>query len=371
MANCPNCGTYLQTVRNRDGIYSHCSQCDGRALTFPQIRRTTGDRYLSSLIRQVRIANEISPRPCPFCENPMRAFLLSNPPVSLEGCMSCTMVWFDAGKFEQLPEGAGETPEDAMFRAIEAEGKWKMEQQKNRDQSVTMRDPPDEWWKWIPAVLGMPVKFENAEVSKRPWATWSLAAVITIVSFIGFFDLEDAVDNFGFIPAERWRYGGITFLTSFFLHGGFWHLFGNMYFFLLFSGEVEESIGHWRLLTLTFLSALTGDVLQVLVTPGLDEPCIGASGGISGIMVFYALKFPGSKLAFFWWRLGWVHLPAWSAFFLWILLQIISYALQRNGASSDHVGYLAHFGGVLAGFLLWLWWRKLRSNKDQSGMPEL
>ena len=66
MANCPNCGIYLQTVRNRDGIYSHCSQCDGRAVTFPQIRRTTGDRYLSGLIRQVRCATKSPPGPVLF-----------------------------------------------------------------------------------------------------------------------------------------------------------------------------------------------------------------------------------------------------------------------------------------------------------------
>jgi membrane associated rhomboid family serine protease len=366
MANCPNCGTYLQTVRNRDGIYSHCSGCDGRAVTYPQIRRTTGDRYLNAIIRQVRSATQVSERPCPFCENAMRAFLLPNPPVALEACMSCTMVWFDAGKFEQLPEGVAETPEDAMFRAMESEAKWRIEQQKSRDREASLGDPPDEWWKWIPAVLGMPVKFESPEVSRRPWATWSLAAVIILVSFIAFFDLDDAVDNFGFIPAQWYRYGGITFLTSFFLHGGLGHLFGNMYFFLLFAGEVEEFLGHWRFLTLILLSTLTGDFLQLLITPGMDEPCIGASGGISGVLVFYALKFPGSRLAFFWWRFGWVQLPAWCAFALWILLQIVSYSLQRNGVSHDNTGYLAHFGGVAAGIGLWLWWRKLKPKTEMA-----
>jgi membrane associated rhomboid family serine protease len=367
MANCPNCGIYLQTVRNRDGIYSHCSQCDGRAVTFPQIRRTTGDRYLSSLIRQVRCATQISTRACPFCQTAMKNFLLSNPPVTLDGCMSCTMVWFDTGKFEQLPEGVAETPEDAMFRAFESEAKWKIEQQQKLDRGLS-NDPPDEAWKWIPAMLGMPVKFDSVEMSRRPWATWALSAIIAFISICAFTDLQDAVDNFGFIPAEAWRYGGATFLTSFFLHGGIFHLIGNLYFFILFGGEVEEFLGHWRFLALIFLSALVGDFFHLFGNLHSDIPCIGASGGISGVLVFYALKFPGARLAFFWWRLGWIQLPAWSAFVLWLLLQLVGLYLQKAGLS--HVSSMAHVGGVVTGFALWLWWRKLGLKKEQNSMVE-
>jgi membrane associated rhomboid family serine protease len=362
MANCPNCGTHLQTVRNRDGIYSHCAGCDGRAVTFPQIRRTTGDRYLNTIIRQVRNATEVSMRPCPFCETPMKTFLLPNPPIALDGCMSCTMVWFDAGKFEQLPEGVADTPETAMFRAIESEAKWRIEQQKSRAQAASLGQPPDEWWKWIPAVLGMPVKFDNVEVSQRPWATWGLSAVIVFISFWGFTDLEEAVNNFGLVPAEAWRYGGATFLTSFFLHGGFFHLFGNLYFFILFGGEVEEFLGRWRFLALIFLSAFIGDFFHVLGNLHSEIPCIGASGGISGVLVFYALKFPGARLAFFWWRIGWIQLPAWCAFFLWFLLQLVGLYMQKAGLS--HVSSMAHLGGVATGFVLWLWWRKLKPKTE-------
>ncbi|HTR42628.1 MAG TPA: rhomboid family intramembrane serine protease [Pseudomonadales bacterium] len=359
MANCPNCGVHLQTVRSRDGIYSHCNQCDGRAVSFPQIRRTTGDRFVSGLIRQARHATQVSIRPCPFCEAPMKNFLLSRPPISLDSCLSCTMVWFDGGKFEQLPEGVAETPEEAMFRAMEAEATWKIEQEKNRNQAG-YDDPPDEAWKWVPAMLGLPVKFESSDISQRPWVTWSLSLLVTLTSVIAFFHLKDAVETFGMIPDDIWRYGGITLLTSFFIHGGFWHLASNLYFFLLFGGDVECFLGRWRFLGLIFLSTIIGNALHALFNMHSLEPVIGASGGISGVLVFYALQFPRAKLSFlfrFYFRFVWVHIPAWVAFIAWLLLQFIGAYMQVAGFSN--VASFAHLGGVLTGFVLWLWWRKL------------
>ena len=358
MANCPNCNVALQTVRQREGIYFHCDQCDGRAATVQQVRRTVGDRFVSGLVRKINTATEISTRSCPFCLAPMKLVQLAQPPLMLDSCRSCVMIWFDTGKFEELPEGAVETPEDVMARAMQSEAEWKIQQQSALNRSI-YGGAPDEGWKWIPAILGFPVKYDNAGATQIPWATWSLSAVITIISFWAFFDLRAAVENFGFIPGEAFRYGGITFITAFFLHAGLLHLVGNLYFFLLFGGEVEEYLGWRRFLALTFLSALMGDCFQLVGTPGLMEPCIGASGGIAGVMIFYALKFPRGTLAFFFWRFGWVHLPSWFAFVLWLLLQIIYYSLQRQGLSLDNVGYLAHFGGVTTGFVLWLIWRKL------------
>jgi membrane associated rhomboid family serine protease len=362
MANCPNCSIPLQTVREREGIYFHCNQCYGRAATIQQIRRTVGDRFVSGFVRLMNTTRQPSQKSCPFCLSPMKTFQLLQPPLMLDSCRACVMIWFDADKFEQLPEGAVDTPEDAWARSLEAEAKWKIEQQQ-RAQGVS-GDPPDEWWKWIPAFVGLPVKFDSPEISQRPWATWSLSALITLISFYAFFDLRAAVETFGMIPAEAWRYGGATLITSFFLHAGLWHLFGNLYFFLLFGGEVEEYLGRWRFLLLIFLSTIFGDLLHILGNLHSMIPSIGASGGISGVLVFYALQFPKGTLAFFSWRFGWIHVPAWGAFIIWLLLQLIGVYLQKAGLS--HVSSMAHLGGVLMGFVLWLLWRKFPAKKGEA-----
>ena len=361
MANCPTCRIALQTVRQREGLYYYCGQCSGRAVTVPQIRRMTGDRFASGLVRKMNTAIQTSWRSCPFCESPMKSFDVSDPPVTLDSCKPCVMVWFEAGKFEVLPEGVLESPDSILLTAAEAEAKRKLQQQSALGEEI-LTDPPDEAWKWIPAALGFPVKYYDAEESGRPWATWSLSAIIFIVSVCAFSNLRYMVQNFGLIPAHALRYGGLTFLTSFFLHAGIMHLVGNLYFFLLFGGEVEGVLGWWRFLVLIFASDFIGNMFDFVGDPRSDMPTIGASAGISGVLVFFACQFPRARIAIFWWWLlwrghsGWIRLPAWTLFGVWFLLQIFGALNQMSGHGT--VASLAHLGGVAAGLAFWFLWRK-------------
>lgn len=366
MANCPTCKIPLQTVRQREGLYYYCDECKGRAVTMPQIRRMAGDRFASALVRKMNKATEVSWRTCPFCMGPMKSFEVSDPPFTLDSCKPCVTVWFDAGKFDELPEGVFESPEELLMTAVEAEAKHKMEQQAVLGEGY-IADPPDEVWKWIPACLGFPVKYNDAEISRRPWTTWTLSAIIFIVSVCAFSDLDDSVKNFGLIPAHALRYGGLTFVASFFLHAGWGHLLGNLYFFVLFGGEVEDFLGWRRFLVLIFASDFMGNILDFVGDPRSDMPTIGASAGISGVLVFYACQFPRARMAFFWWWLlwrghsGWIRLPAWTLFGLWFLMQLFGAMIQMSGRGT--VASLAHLGGVITGFLLWLAWKK-RGEKE-------
>ena len=86
-------------------------------------------------------------------------------------------------------------------------------------------------------------------------------------------------------------------------------------------------------------------------------PSIGASGGISGIIAFYALEFPRARLGFllrYYWRFGWIQIPVWAAFALWILLQFFGVYAQVAGFSN--VSALAHLGGTAVGLFFWLIW---------------
>jgi membrane associated rhomboid family serine protease len=91
--------------------------------------------------------------------------------------------------------------------------------------------------------------------------------------------------------------------------------------------------------------------------PRGEIPCIGASGGISGIITFYALQFPHARLGLFV-RYHWVNFPAWAALVLWAALQAVGVAQQLAGFSN--VSALAHMGGAALGLLAWAAWRAKR-----------
>ncbi len=365
MPNCPNCMVALRTVRQREGIYFNCDQCGGRAMTVPQVRRVAGDKFAVQLVHQINNAVGTSFRTCPCCFQTMRQFKIAQPMMILDACKPCGLIWFEPGEFEEVPEGIIESPDELELRGREILAVHQLEEmaEQQRREEIISGAPPDQGWKWVPAFFGLPVKIEDAGLSRWPWMTWSLSAIIAIISISAAFDIENVVHRFGLIPAEAWRYGGATLLTEFFLHGSLGHLIGNLYFLMLFGNNVEDYLGRWRFAGLILLSTLVGNLAHILANPHSTIPCIGASGGISGVIVFYALKFPRARLGFFVmvrFSIGWIQIPAWTALIMWLLLQTFYAYAQVAGYSN--ISAMAHLGGSAVGFFAWLFWRRLRSD---------
>lgn len=294
-------------------------------------------------------------RSCPACDKLMvtvpgwpgaNAFLL-------DVCRACQFVWFDPREYEALssmPRTGSEErklPLEARLTLLEAE-------QEHRDERDPTNAIPEETWKQRAGFLGMPVESGVPALHALPWATWSLAAAIGLTSFLAFFSFESVVKTWGLTPAQAWRYVGLTILTSFFLHGGLYHLIGNLYFLIIFGDNVEDYLGRGRYLVLVLLSTVAGDLLHIAVDPYATMPVIGASGGISGVIAFYALQFPQARIGY---RLGysalsWVRMRARTALGLWIFQQLMGVFLQVSGFSN--VSSLAHLGGVAVGLGFWL-----------------
>lgn len=290
-------------------------------------------------------------------------------PPYLDLCTTCQFVWFDQQEYSDLPQLPKKEPPETTLppEAKEAIARLEIETIKNKCRDgIEGDDAPDEDWKWIPAILGLPLESDAPPRSQIPIVTWLMVFLISVTSMIAFSDIGATANRFGLIPDHPLRYAGLTFITSFFLHGGVIHLLGNMYFLLVFGDNVEEWLGKRRFLLLVILSALSGDILHVLIGgPGSSIPCIGASGGISGIIAFYALTFPHVRLSFLL-RIHsvmrWMSLPAYAMFFIWVTLQILGAMKQIAGFSN--VSSVAHLGGAAIGFGFWLFTRY----GDQSGI---
>jgi membrane associated rhomboid family serine protease len=105
-------------------------------------------------------------------------------------------------------------------------------------------------------------------------------------------------------------------------------------------------------------AALFGTLLHVAGNPHSMAPCIGASGGISGVIAYYALRFPRARLGILFgygFYLRWIHFPAYGGLLVWIVLQLLLAFEQKLGVSD--VAAFAHLGGAAVGVAAWLLWR--------------
>lgn len=363
---CPSCQLALRQVRMEHGIFWACPRCGGRAVSVELLRRTFTRESINPFWRRVISDAAVAGRQCPCCGRAMLVVALADGPEAplVDVCRLCHFVWFDAGEIATLQPrpvapAAPPMPAEAREAIAMLEIKRIADEAEGSDFAA---EPPDEWWKQIAAFFGVPVEFDAPPAQSRPWLTWILGLTIVLVGLATIGDLRTWVNEYGLIPAQAGRHHGLTFLTSFFLHAGVIHLLGNLYFLLVFGDNVEEFLGRTRYLLLIAVAALVGDLLHIAADPRATIPSIGASGGIAGVIVFYALQFPRIRLGFllrYWFYFRWVRLPAWFALVLWLGFQLLGAAQQLAGMTA--VSSLAHLGGAAVGLLAWLLWRKMET----------
>jgi len=139
------------------------------------------------------------------------------------------------------------------------------------------------------------------------------------------------------LPGSLW--------TSMFLHGGWLHLIGNMWFLWLFGDNVEDALGRFRYLVFYFLVGTVGALAQCFSLPSSMAPMIGASGAVAGVLGGYVMLYPQARIQtfvaipFLW---NSIDVPAWFFLGVWFVSQFFI------GAGSG-VAWMAHVGGFLAG----------------------
>ena len=151
-------------------------------------------------------------------------------------------------------------------------------------------------------------------------------------------------------PQPSW----ITVLSHMFLHGGWMHLIGNMWFLWIFGNNVEDSMGHARFAVFYLLCGLAAAALQVASKPDSIVPMVGASGAIGGVMGAYVVLYPRVRvhmLVILGFYITTIAVPAIFMLGYWFLVQLVGGALAV-GDEGGGVAFWAHVGGFAAGALL-------------------
>ncbi len=217
----------------------------------------------------------------------------------------------------------------------------------------------------------IPLKDENAGAS-FPFVTIALIAVNVGVWLYQFLlpepELQRFIYSFGMIPAQVLAQAprsesafpaALTLVTSQFLHGGLFHLLGNMLYLWIFGNNIEDLLGKVRFLIFYLTCGVVAALAHLVLHPGSDLPMVGASGAIAGVLGAYLISFPRARVLvaiFLVFIITTARVPAFLVLGFWFVMQLL-YALNYAGGEGTNVAYMAHVGGFLVG--LWLV-RKLR-----------
>ena len=207
--------------------------------------------------------------------------------------------------------------------------------------------------------------YDTIPSRKRPYVLYALiilnAAIFLYELSLNDHQLLKLLYFYGLLPArytvqrirEEMGFSLIPWITHMFLHGGWAHILGNMWFLWIFGDNVEDVMGHWKFAAFYITGGIFAALLNFLFMPFSQVPMIGASGAISAVMGAYFILFPHSRivsLVFFFFFFTIIEIPALVYLFFWFLMQVFN-GMINTFLPVSNVAWWAHAGGFLYGLL--------------------
>ena len=200
-----------------------------------------------------------------------------------------------------------------------------------------------------------PYKDDNPRVL-FPFVTFGII-ILNVLVFLGQFWIsgndagigKSLVYMFGFVPAE---FNPLTIFTSMFMHGGFAHIIGNMWFLYIFGDNVESILGHVKYFMFYLACGIGAALAQFFVEPASQVPMIGASGAVAGVLGAYMIRFPKARvhvLAVIIIFITTFVVPAQIVLGLWFLMQLSGGLGSLGVDTTGGVAWFAHIGGFIIG----------------------
>lgn len=202
-----------------------------------------------------------------------------------------------------------------------------------------------------------PYKDDNPRIL-IPYVTYGL---IGINIFIFLFQLALTASDprlgqqltyvYGLIPAH---FSMISLFTSMFIHGGFAHILGNMWFLWIFGDNVESALGHVRYLVFYLLCGMAAGLAQTVINSDSLVPMVGASGAIAGVLGLYMIRFPHARVhvLIFFIFITTIRVPAYIVLGIWFMMQLTNGLGTIGLDTTGGVAWFAHIGGFTAGIIL-------------------
>ena len=208
-------------------------------------------------------------------------------------------------------------------------------------------------------------------LSSIPPVTKNLIIVNVIVFVATLINENFMIGTFGLFYPSSPYFHWWQVITHMFMHGGFWHIFFNMYTLFIFGVVVERILGSKKFLVFYFICGLGAAGLQIAtqyiemqaflnsasqsalrsIALLKSTPTVGASGAIYGVLMGYAMLFPESRMT--------LIFPPVTLSAKWMVVIFAAIELFTGIVGwVDGVAHFAHLGGMLIGWLMIRWWRR-------------
>jgi membrane associated rhomboid family serine protease len=216
----------------------------------------------------------------------------------------------------------------------------------------------------------LPLRDDQPSYS-TPYVTYFLIGLNLVIFFFEWAldpqDLANLVSQFGVVPSRLTAFLAgspkypliaviVPYFTSMFLHEGWMHVIGNMWYLFIFGDNVEDYLGHFKYLVFYLLCGVIAMMAQVVSDPQSQVPALGASGAIAGVLGAYFVLYPRARVLTWFPPIFLFYLSAWVTLGLWFVYQFLSGAaaleITRTGKHMGGVAFWAHVGGFVAGMIL-------------------
>jgi membrane associated rhomboid family serine protease/ribosomal protein L37AE/L43A len=298
---------------------------------------------------------------CPKCKSYMQHYDFNKKiRFYVNKCINCGSIWLNQVQMPLLSVAFVEnTPEDLNFKKTinnlyEILAKRKAKKIRSLDEIIA---PFAAMTGLLPAI---PVG-DNVLTKIKPIATRSIIIACAII-FVLQIAFKEILASFGLYADKVAQGEWYRLITYAFLHGGIFHLLGNMFFLRIFGRTVEDELEWKRYLSLFALGAVVSGIFVVATITKKDIPCVGASGAISAIIGAYLILFPKAKLKFDVYqplalllpipirKIATVQISSMYYILLWIIMNIF-FGMLQSGAKTLGIAYWGHIGGFIAGII--------------------
>jgi membrane associated rhomboid family serine protease len=290
-----------------------------------------------------------SQRRCPQCARGFSTFVTKTFSfVHVDVCRRCRVFWFDSGEWEQVKAAHYQAP--IPQESFEAAKRRERPRLNERDWLER------EQFSWAAAV--MPLE-ESTRLKVRPPILTYTIAIFSFFTTAMALSRPGLFARWAFLPQAPFAQGGTRLITSLFLHADWRHWCGNVVFLAMMGDDCEDEIGHWDFLKLFVLSGLAGHALYL--STGMQNPAVGMSGAVAGIMSFYGIRYPDNRIRrairfrhrhrSFYHRFFQFNISARALLAGYVSYNILMFYLQQQGAAGS-VNYAAHVGGFALGAIL-------------------